>query len=344
MKNNKNGFTLIELLAVIVILAIIALIATPIVLNIISDTNEQADLRSADFYLDALELSIAQSTLDGQNVVDGTYNILENGNICLEYENTTCKEELKVEVKGKTPKDGTITIGNGQIKKVSFKLEEKQIYINSKGELAYRVWTHTDTNNDGIVNKEDLITIGTESFYVYSNENDIIKALARYNLMVGNEYDSDWNVIPLTNPTGLQDEAAKGWYDYDPPYYGTTAFSNSSTYKGSIVEGYVEAYKTKLEEMGATFIDDTTGEHEMESASGVRLISFKELKTLGCSDYTCICPRGFLTETSYWSGSPINVEGNGWIVDSDGYFDGNAYGSDNFYGVRPVIIISSSEI
>ena len=75
----KNGFTLIELLAVIVILAIIALIATPIVLNIINDVKRESGLRSADFYLDALELSIAQATLKGQNITDGTYNILSNG-------------------------------------------------------------------------------------------------------------------------------------------------------------------------------------------------------------------------------------------------------------------------
>ena len=117
----------------------------------------------------------------------------------------------------------------------------------------------------------------------------------------------------------------------------------NSTYKGSIVEGYVEAYKTKLEEMGATFIDDTTGSHEMESASGVRLISFDELKTLGCSDGDETCPSGFLTETSYWSGSPID-EDYVWFVNSDGYFIGSEYGDVNHFGVRPVIIISSSEI
>ena len=66
MIKSKKGFTLIELLAVIVILAIIALIATPIVLNIIDDTKKESELRSADFYLDALELSIAQATLDGK--------------------------------------------------------------------------------------------------------------------------------------------------------------------------------------------------------------------------------------------------------------------------------------
>ena len=81
---NKRGFTLIELLAVIVILAIIAVIAVPIVLNIIEETKNNATLRSADFYLDTVETNIATSTLKNQNIPDGTYNILESGNICLE--------------------------------------------------------------------------------------------------------------------------------------------------------------------------------------------------------------------------------------------------------------------
>ena len=80
----KKGFTLIELLAVIVILAIIAVIAVPIVLNIINDAKESAILRSADFYLDGVEKSIATSTLEDVQIKDGTYYIMENGNICLE--------------------------------------------------------------------------------------------------------------------------------------------------------------------------------------------------------------------------------------------------------------------
>ena len=60
----RNGFTLIELLAVIVILAIIALIATPIVLNIINDTKESAQLRSAEFYLDAVETAVAKQMME----------------------------------------------------------------------------------------------------------------------------------------------------------------------------------------------------------------------------------------------------------------------------------------
>ena len=137
---NKKGFTLIELLAVIVILAIIALITTPIVLNIISDSKEQTELRNAEFYLSALELSIANSTLDEQKILDGTYNILKNGNVCLEVgvaSNCSIDKILPVEVKGKVPTSGTITIKSGQLKDVSLNLNNKIIGKNENDELVY---------------------------------------------------------------------------------------------------------------------------------------------------------------------------------------------------------------
>lgn len=59
----KSGFTLIELLAVIVILAIIALIATPIILGVINDAKEQADLRAVEGYAQAVENASAQYML-----------------------------------------------------------------------------------------------------------------------------------------------------------------------------------------------------------------------------------------------------------------------------------------
>ena len=111
----KKGFTLIELLAVIVILAIIAVIAVPIVLNIINNAKENSTLRSAEMYIKSAELSIAQSTLKNKNITDGTYNLKE-GDICL---NTDCTDKLKVEVSGKVPENGTITILNGSISELS---------------------------------------------------------------------------------------------------------------------------------------------------------------------------------------------------------------------------------
>ena len=53
----KKGFTLIELLAVIVILAIIALIATPIILNIISDSKEESEIEKRINEVDPMNMT-----------------------------------------------------------------------------------------------------------------------------------------------------------------------------------------------------------------------------------------------------------------------------------------------
>ena len=74
-----------------------------------------------------------------KNITDGVYNILESGNLCLDYEtdNKTCKKELKVEVKGEVPETGTITITSGQISDMSLIYDHKEVTKNSKGELVY---------------------------------------------------------------------------------------------------------------------------------------------------------------------------------------------------------------
>ena len=152
LKNMKTGFTLIELLAVIVILAIIALIAVPIVLNIIDESKKNAGLRSAEMYLNAVEMSIATATLDDKNIESKTYGIMSDGNICLETltagkcinekkENRINHEEdiLKVEVNGSTPESGTITVAGGSISAIELNYKDgKTIVKNSDGDLVYQ--------------------------------------------------------------------------------------------------------------------------------------------------------------------------------------------------------------
>lgn len=65
---NKKGFTLVELLAVIVILAIIALIATPIVINVVNESREKANLRSIESYARAYETAYYQALLTNNTV------------------------------------------------------------------------------------------------------------------------------------------------------------------------------------------------------------------------------------------------------------------------------------
>ena len=150
-KMRKNGFTLIELLAVIVILAIIAVIAVPIVLNIIEDSKKNASLRSAEMYMDAVELSKANRVMHHGAIPNKAYPIMTGGNICLEtYElkegkyvcsdndNNPNNNELEVEVNGEAPKSGQIVIGNGEIEDATVKYSnDKTIVMNNKGEFIY---------------------------------------------------------------------------------------------------------------------------------------------------------------------------------------------------------------
>jgi len=114
----KHGFTLIELLAVIVILAIIALIAVPIVLNSIGNTRVSAAKRSAENYIDAVELYLARSELDTNKVTlerNNKYNLNQQTII---GEKTYPKINDLVEISGSKP-TGT----------------EDYVQLNSKGKI-----------------------------------------------------------------------------------------------------------------------------------------------------------------------------------------------------------------
>ena len=160
----KNGFTLIELLAVIVILAIIALIATPIVLYIIEESKDSAMLRSADGYLDAVEYSIAKAVLNNKNIKDGKYNIIEDGNLCLEYTDKKCSNVLEVETKGEVPNSGIIQITNGNIDKIGLTYSNNQTIIKENNKLVFGEFTDSllapglyDDNNNLIYTWDELI-------------------------------------------------------------------------------------------------------------------------------------------------------------------------------------------
>ena len=182
-----------------------------------------------------------------------------------------------------------------------------------------------------------VVTIGDQQFYTIGTEGDNVKLLSMYNLYVGNKYDDDNGVVPLASPTGKQSELARGYFDgYSAtnPIIGATAFSNTnSTYAGSIVEGYVNNYKTILEsDYGVDVVE-------------ARLIYYDELtdsETFACPEYDyCSDKYPWIYSTSYWSGSAINTV-NVWSVISNGYFYYGYYGRDDCFGVRPVIIISKS--
>ena len=199
--------------------------------------------------------------------------------------------------------------------------------INNNGVGGSIILASGDINEIGTI-----VTIGDQQFYTIGTEGDNVKLLSMYNLYVGNKHDYDNGVFPLASPTGKQSELAKGWIDGATEFYGTTAFSNTnSTYVGSIVEGYINNYKTILEsDYGVDVVE-------------ARLISYDELtdsETFACGAYDfCSDKYPWIYSTSYWSGSADSTN-YVWYVSSIGCFDTDSYNYDGDFGVRPVIVIS----
>lgn len=201
-------------------------------------------------------------------------------------------------------------------------------------------WTITDDNDtNGEVSIGDLITLGTESFYVYGVDGDNLKAISQYNLYVGNTVDADYNITPLENPTGLQDSKAFGYKETDGgseafPFIGSVPFDDDSQiYAGSTIEEYVNTYASELAKLNG-------GENIT-----TRLITLNELETMGCDSNTNSCDSvpAYITSTSYWTSSPYESDaGRVWSVDSRGLLSSYTFLNDSSFGVRPVIEISKS--
>ena len=146
----KKGFTLIELLAVIVILAVIALIATPIIINIIEDTQKNAARESAKLYVDGLNTSITSKLLINDGIPSQCF--ITNGTLLCDGKITD------YEVSGEKPTTGYINYNNG-------KVSEYALCI-----MNYKV---SKVGNNTSVEKSDECTTGeqllpTEEVDVYA--------------------------------------------------------------------------------------------------------------------------------------------------------------------------------
>lgn len=77
-------------------------------------------------------------------------------------------------------------------------------------------WRDDDCSGDITVG--DLITLGTESFYVIENNDENIQMLAKYNLEVGNvcTSGSSSSCTLIENPSGIQNEEMIAWHSSWP--------------------------------------------------------------------------------------------------------------------------------
>ena len=147
-----------------------------------------------------------------------------------------------------------------------------------------------------------------------------------------------------TGTSGLKSEYATGGASYNGLPYPNVYNGNLSNVAPSIdyTEGYGLAQNNGytiayyVEEYISTLGVDGTG----------RLLTVEEANTLGCSSnsYTCSSATSWLNNGSnFWLGS-ANNNNNVRNVNSDGNLNNNNFANDNNNGVRPVIIVNTSDI
>lgn len=331
--NKKKGFTLIELLAVIVILAIIALIATPIILNMISDAKKSAAKDSAYGYIEAIEYQNSMSQLDSTK-----YSLIESGEV------TT----LDVKVKGTPPTKGNVTIINGRV-------TEANLCINNYS-VHYDGTTATIEGNacDG--------TSKPTEYTVYANGTAVY-----YNPVDGTKCSANDAISKTGTKTGcmkfytFNDEGKNASTVNMILDHNTTALvawnSTGSNSEMKEVKTALESDTINWKETARLIkIDEITQIVGKTLSNGGTIYSANWLYdyTYGCISFGCNASddnnyvySGKSTNHlwGYWTSSLVeNNSSYAWDVRRDGRVYTRHIGNNDSAGVRPVITIEKALI
>lgn len=373
LKINRRGFTLIELLAVIVVLAIIALIAAPIVMNVIKRVQESSVERGAKRYLDAVELAIASSVMNGQ-IEDGLYIIQSDGSLCLEGQDCTEQPTIEVNVKGNIPSiGGKIAIENGMIvgsltgdhtKKTAMQIGDYTITIDkdgaivfdsteSGGEVTNKLCHVSKTITNYIVGdyyySTDIFVEGAEEVGKLATENAKYELGTEYKCNFGDGVERTFYVLEDGDNTTLT-KGATGTA-------GTNEVAlimdrNIDDEKVAWCGDEIRCKKDNAWNHSAgplTVIDalnEKTSRWTNSQILDITLPTYGQLEIAkNSSSYSWIYVnlRDEVNIRTYWTASPSNSSTHAWYIFHTGGFYGTYIQMINS-GVRPVIVVSKDSI
>ena len=142
----------------------------------IRDSKKNATLRSAEFYIEAVDQAISMKQTDIKfDLEDGTYIINQNGNLCI---NDACSETILVDVENTRPTSGSVDIENNRVVSVSNLYFPKYKYFISTvdGSLEASKSSRTHTYKAG-----DVVYFDVESG-VACTENEYKISLGTYEI------------------------------------------------------------------------------------------------------------------------------------------------------------------
>ena len=336
---NKKAFTLIELLSVIVILAIISLIATPIILNIISDAREESNKRSVELYASAVKNAVATEQLKG-NIVTSIGDIDMNKY----YDGDVVCEIVIIGKNNNVYLEDCIVNGN--------KLDY------TYGSHFNTVCMPVETSTTGNVPKGDYVR-GDEytcevkegtyyTFFILSKEGN------KVNLIMDSNVRKDGTPVKEENPT---DKGLVAWIsksDYieaggTEEEYGNLGNNNKGPLTAMKYLQSATSSWTNLEEMQiSTFKYNNGMIKEMTTfTTYARMPDKSELFytewLTNYMSYSSSYPNRTVVSGvgGYWiSSARFDSSCNAYSVDRRGLFNNCPASYKNSYGVRPVITLS----
>ncbi len=173
----------------------------------------------------------------------------------------------------------------------------------------------------------DEIALGNEHFYVISDNENTVTALARHNITLDNvPVQSDSAKATTFSSSNYWVKSGNLSSEYGDSYPSFVYDSNSKLYS------YVQNYQTYLKNLG----------YESVLAS---LLSYEQAVSLGCdaNSKSCSNAPNFLTTTKYWLGS-AGINTDVYNIKTNGKFEYNLYLTLLTYGIRPVITIDKNEL
>ena len=240
---------------------------------------------------------------------------------------------------------------------------------STTGLPVVRISDGEDINEDfyditNAINYTNLINTNG-NIYNYASGKSIL--LAKYNLYVGQTCTSSSSCTPISTSAsgyGLQSADAKGYVDSSTPRVAVVPFSGSSTANGywydsansTIYSKYGTSYNASniydtdyitAPNYSVAFYNNTGNANysiayyveEYVDRLGIegtgRLLTYTEANAMTQTQRT--------NGASYWLGSARNYY-NVWLVFSGGTLDYYGFSVVNSGGVRPVIVVSTSDI
>ncbi len=255
-KFNNNGFTLIELLAVITIMGVLMIVAIPAITKTIQNSREDVAINSVKTFVKEANKELISESTAGNDVPDGKYHIMSDGNVCLDNSLTDpddCEDGdiFIVEVDGQKVNGGMVEIKNNKVVKI-FNIEIIDRYVNQQTTEKYyitldkvdvieamcRVSSGTRSTASGTAYICEVAPGVEKNFYVLKDngttvdlimDSNIVENVAWADMGTGRNYNG---CGPFTAYQKLY-ELTQGWSKVN----GTTLSYNTSDISFSITNG-----------------------------------------------------------------------------------------------------------